>query len=92
VNFFPLPPSLRPRVVGKPLIVIMSRSHQDQDLLPSASAVITSRLIDAMAKMLPSQQEKRGDRKLDKAREIVSEFESVISQQDRAVIEERITL
>jgi hypothetical protein len=67
----------------------MSRSHQE--LLPNASAVITSRLIDTVVKMLPSQQEKRGDKKLDKARAITQEFESVISQRDREVIGERIT-
>jgi hypothetical protein len=66
----------------------MSRSQQD--LLPSASAVIASRLIDTMVKMLPSQQEKQGDHKLDKARALTQEFESVILQRDRDIIEQRI--
>jgi hypothetical protein len=66
----------------------MSRSQQD--LLPNASAVIASRLIDTMVKMLPAQQEKRGDTKLDQARALTQEFESVIPQRDRDIIEQKI--
>jgi len=70
----------------------MSRHSTDRDLPPNAGAVITSRLIDTVVKMLPSQQEKRGDQKLDKAREIAQEFGNVISPTDHQIIEERITL
>jgi len=41
---------------------------------------------------MPSQKEKRGDQRLDKAREIAQEFGDVISQTDHQIIEERITL
>ena len=70
----------------------MNRHYTDRDLPPNAGAVITSRLIDTVVKMLPSQQEKRGDRKLEAAREIAQEFGDVISQSDHQTIEERITL
>ena len=70
----------------------MSPNHLDRDLPPNAGAVITSRLIDAVVKRLPSQQEKRGDQKLEKARELDEEFGNVISQTDHQIIEERITL
>ncbi len=63
----------------------------NQDIPPNASAVIANKFFDSVAKQLPSSQEKRGDQKLDRAREMAEEFESVITQQDRNVIEERIT-
>jgi hypothetical protein len=65
-------------------------SHGQQDLLPNASAVFASRLLDAIVKMSPSQQEKRGDQKLDEARALTREFESVIPQLDRDIIEQKI--
>jgi len=70
----------------------MSPDHTHHDLPPNAGAVITSRLIDTIVKRLPSQQEKRGDRKLEKARELAQEFGDLISPNDRQIIEERITL
>jgi len=66
-------------------------SH-NQDIPPNASAVIANKLLDSVAKQLPSSQEKRGDQKLDSARELAEEFESVITQEDRNIIEEKITL
>jgi len=45
-----------------------------------------------MVKMLPSSQEKRGDQKLERARELALEYQSVLSQSDRNAIEQRITL
>jgi hypothetical protein len=66
----------------------MNPSPQD---LPNAAIVVVSKLIEAAAKVLPSQQEKRGDEKLDKARAITQEFESVISQHDREIIGDIIT-
>ena len=43
-----------------------------------------------MVKMLPSQQEKLGDHKLDKARALTRDNESVIPQHDRNIIEDKI--
>jgi hypothetical protein len=63
----------------------------NQDIPPNASAVIANKLFESVAKQTPSSQEKRGDQKLDRAREIAEEFESVITQEDRNVIEARIT-
>jgi hypothetical protein len=48
-------------------------------------------MLDSVKKMLPSQQEKRGDQKIEKAREIAQEFGDVISQTEHQIIEERIT-
>jgi len=45
-----------------------------------------------MVKQLPSSQLERGDRKLERARDLADEFESVVSQNDRNLIEERIAL
>ena len=44
-----------------------------------------------MVKMLPSQQEKRGDQELAEARAITQECESVIPQSDRDIIKYKIT-
>jgi len=43
-----------------------------------------------MKKLLPSSQERRGDRNLREAREITAEYESIIGEEDRKVIEEKI--
>jgi hypothetical protein len=64
----------------------------NQDIPPNASAVIANKFFDFVAKLSPSSREKRSDQKLDRAREIANEFESMITQQDRNIIEERITL
>ncbi|KAI9509440.1 hypothetical protein F5148DRAFT_753521 [Russula earlei] len=68
----------------------MSPTHH-QVLQPNASANIADKLLDALAKQLPSSKEKRGDRKLELARDLAVEYETVISQSDRDVINERIT-
>jgi len=68
-------------------------THYQHQVLPlNPSAVIADRLIDVLIKCLPTSQEKRGDRKLELARELAVENASVISQDDRDVIKERITL
>lgn len=65
-------------------------SHED---IPSTLGTpITIRLLDTIVRQLPSSQLKLGDRNLERARDIAVEFESVIGQNDRSVIEERITL
>jgi len=93
-NLLPLLPLLRPTTSSKTHFFYrpsMSRNHAERGLPPDAGAVITSRLIDSFVKMLPSQQEKRGDKKLETTREIAQEFGDVISQTDHQIIEERIT-
>jgi len=62
------------------------------DLQSSGSAIIAITLINSLLKQLPSVQEKRGDRKLELARDLAIEFGSLISDDDRRIIEERITL
>jgi hypothetical protein len=63
-----------------------------QDLLPNASTVFASRLLDTLVAISPLAQEKRGDHKLDRARELAQEFEPVISENDRDILQDRITL
>ena len=71
---------------------LTSRSDYGQDLPPNAGAVITPRLIDTIVERLPSQQKKRGDQKLEKARELTPEFGDLVSRSDHKIIEKRITL
>ena len=66
--------------------------HDERDLGHNVGTVITSRLIDTVVKSFPSQNKKRGDQELQKAREIAQEFGDVISQSDHQITEERITL
>jgi hypothetical protein len=54
-------------------------------------APVISKLLDTMLRQLPSSQRKLGDQNLERAREVAVEFESVIDQNDRTIIEERIT-
>ena len=69
----------------------MSPSYH-QDILPNLGDFIESKFLDSVAKLLSSSRIKRGDRKLELAREIVYEFESYIPESHRRVIEERIAL
>jgi hypothetical protein len=64
--------------------------HDYQECLPNASAVIASTLIDTVAKMLPAQREKRGDHRLEKARELAEQFGPLITESDLRTIEEKI--
>jgi len=66
----------------------MDRDHQECP--PNASAVIALTLIDTVAKMLPAQREKRGDHRLEKARDLANEFGPRITEDDRRTIEEKI--
>jgi len=70
--------------------VISPTSHQD--LLPTASTSIAKRFLYFVAGQLPSSSEKRGDKVLNRTREMVQKFESVISSNDRKVIEDRIDI
>ena len=64
--------------------------HED---IPSASgAPFTIRLLDTIVRQLPSSQLKLGDENLERACDIALEFEAVIGQNDRSIIEERVTL
>jgi len=63
-----------------------------EDISSALRAPITIRLLDTIVRQLPSSQLQLGDQNLERAREIAVEFESVIGQNDRSIIEERITL
>jgi hypothetical protein len=62
------------------------------DIPPTLGTLIASACLDSVVKQLPSSQLERGDRKLERARDLADEFESVVSQNDRNLIEERIAL
>ena len=63
-----------------------------EDTPSTLRAPITIRLLDTIVRQLPSSQLQLGDQNLERARDIAVEFESVIGQNDRSIIEERITL
>jgi len=63
----------------------------DLEVLSSATAVIATTLINSLLKQIPSSGEKQDDRKLELARYLAIEFESLIGEDDRRIIEERIT-
>jgi len=63
-----------------------------EDIPSTLRTPITIRLLDTIVRQLPSSQLQLGDQNLERAREIAVEFESVIGQNDRSIIEERITL
>ena len=65
----------------------MSRPSRD-----SAASGMSARLLDTMMNRIPSSQEKAGDKKLEQACSIALEYETTISQSDRDIIQERITL
>ncbi len=50
------------------------------------------KILYPILKQLPPLQVKRGDHKLERAREITREFQSDISESDHNTIKERITL
>jgi len=54
-------------------------------------AVLATTLVNAVLKQLPSEQEKRGDRKLELARDLTTESGSLMDEVDRGVIEAKIT-
>jgi hypothetical protein len=66
-------------------------SRNPQSIPPNAGAVFATTFVNAVAKQLPSSQEKRGDDKLDRARELTNEFQSVLAETDLRAIEDKIT-
>ena len=65
-------------------------SPDREDIPPNAGAIVVTTLLNAMAKQLPSSQERRGDDKLDRARGLTNEFESVLAENDLRTIEDKI--
>jgi hypothetical protein len=62
-------------------------SHNNQGYPPDA----TTTLLHTMARHRPSAQERLGDEKLDRARAMTGENESVIAEEDLRTIESKIT-
>ncbi len=56
----------------------------------NAGGVIVGRMLDYVAKQAPSEQEKRGDKRLEDARSLIVEHQQVIHSSDREVVEEKI--
>jgi hypothetical protein len=61
------------------------------EIPPNAGAILVATLLNAMARQLPSSQEKRGDDELELTREITAKFNSVIAESDKRAIEDKIT-
>lgn len=62
------------------------------DIPPDAGAVGVTRLLDTVAGQFPAAQEARGDRDMELTCGLSLEYELVIDETDRRIIEERITL
>jgi hypothetical protein len=69
----------------------MSPDPHSISLAAGAGVFVASKMIDSVAKMLPSGQEKRGDKKLEKARELAEAYKPMISRCDLDIIAERIS-
>jgi len=65
-------------------------SSGHQDIPPTLGSLIANKFLNSVAKQFPSSQQKRGDQKLERARETAHEYESVISESDQNVVKERI--
>jgi len=88
-------PTVRDRVVQAAVLLILEDRCFRQDLLgifEHHALRQTAHFAIAIKMILVAVREKRGDRKLELARELAVENASVISQDDRDVIKERITL
>ena len=72
-------------------LVMSSNSRQDPPSNASAGPGKNNPLYPIL-KQFPPLQVKRGDHKLERAREITREFKSDISESDHNTIEARITL
>lgn len=62
---------------------------KDSGLIASAGTLIST-LIDPVARQTPAANESRADERLQQARKVASEYESVIDAKDRAAIEASI--
>ncbi len=69
----------------------MVPSHNLQDVPLSAGAVLTTTVLNAVGRQFPSSQEKRGDDKLNQARDLVTEVRTFVTEDDLTVIEDKIT-
>jgi len=62
-----------------------------QNIPLSAGAVLTTTVLNAVGRQFPSSQEKRGDDKLNQARDLVTEVRTFVAEDDSRVIEDKIT-
>jgi len=56
--------------------------HNQQGIPLGPAAVVVSMMINSVGKLRPSEQEKRGDKKLDKALELAEEYKPMLSESD----------
>ena len=71
----------------------MNRKHSILPLIqPNAGNDLATLFPNAVVKQLPSSQEKQGDDKLDRAGQLTNEFQSVIAENDRRTIEDKVAL
>ena len=80
------------------LLTLIRGPNSRQDTPPNARAISTSlpsgprTLIGSLMEMLPSSQGKWRNRRLREARDLAVENESLLSEEDRTVVEEGIAL
>lgn len=70
----------------------MSRWHTSSAPPLDASGVFAWRLLEFLSSRRPSAQEKLGNKRLDKARDLAMKNEAMISLQDMAIVKEKFTL
>ena len=89
------------RLSGRPVTVVNTRMEMKSGLNTrflnpvnwvNASGVLVGRMLDHIAKHAPSEQEKRGDKRLEDTLSLIVENEQVINPCDREMIEGRIFL
>ena len=64
----------------------------DTVIAANAGGVLMDRMLGYVAKQSPAEQERRGDKRLDDARTLITENQQVLHSSDIRIIEERITL
>ena len=81
---------LQPRGVRTTPVLYHLTMYRDAVIAANAGGVLMDRMLGYVAKQAPSEQEKRGDRRLDDARALIVENQQVIDSGDLQVVEARI--
>ncbi len=63
----------------------------NHDIPFNAGAALTTAVLNAVGRQFPSSHEKRGDDKLNQARDLVTEVRTFVAEDDSRVIEDKIT-
>lgn len=71
-------------------VTVLVMNTKDSGLVASAGNLLST-LIDPVTRQTPAANESRGDERLQEARKLAFEYESVIDAHGRTAIEDRIT-